>query len=516
MKNRRNKTFPLLYWRRISQTLFLLLFLVLFRLTDYKGEDQIPYAVNIFFRLNPLVAAAAMLAARALISLLLLSLIVIGLTFILGRFFCGWFCPLGTFLDLFHTVIPLKKEKTNAHRRSWKYLLLGFILLSAFLGFPVVGYFDPFSLLVRGMALSIDPFFNYTIGSFFDFLYRHGPSFLSLISESIYSFFKDTLLAYNQKFFYLSLLSLLILIAIFALERIERRFWCKNLCPLGGLLALLSRFSWLRGHIQTSCRGCRVCTQICRMEAIDQESGIASADCNLCLDCLNLCPDKAISFAFKKPEQRQAPLGISRRAFIGTFSSGLILSTFLKVRAEAKNPDPTLIRPPGAIKENFFLDRCVRCGECMKVCINNALQPCRLEAGMEGLFSPRLVPRIGYCEFNCTLCGQVCPTGAIAKLPLKEKQKTVIGRAYFDKNRCLPYAQGTPCIVCEEHCPTPEKAIKFREALVMNPEGKMVTIKQPYILESLCIGCGICENKCPLEGKAGVLVINNPEGAKLR
>ncbi len=511
----KNKTFPLLYWRRISQTLFLLLFLVLFRLTDYKGVDQIPYAVNIFFRLDPLVAAAAMLAARAVISLLLLSLIVIGLTFILGRFFCGWFCPLGTLLDLSHSVVfPPKKRTPNVHRRSWKYLLLGFVLVAALFGLPTVGYFDPFSLLVRGMAVSIDPFFNFTLVSLFDSLYRLGPAWLSSVSESIYSFFKNTLLAYNQKVFTLSLLSLFILLSIFALERLERRFWCKNLCPLGGLLSLISRFSWLRGHVQSSCRECGVCTKICRMEAIDRDGGIAAGDCNLCLDCLDRCPDKSISFVFNKPKQRQAPLGVSRRAFIGTLSTGLILPTFLNVRAETKIPNPTLIRPPGALKETEFLDRCVRCGECMKVCINNALQPCWLEGGLEGLFSPRLFPRLGYCEFNCTLCGQVCPTGAIQKLPLMEKQKTVIGVAYFDKNRCLPYAKGTPCIVCEEHCPTPEKAIKFRETAVINPQGKTVTIKQPYLLESLCIGCGICENKCPLEGKAGVLVINNREGKR--
>jgi polyferredoxin/formate hydrogenlyase subunit 6/NADH:ubiquinone oxidoreductase subunit I len=510
----KNKTFPLLYWRRISQTLFLLLFLVLFRLTDYKGLDQIPYAVNIFFRLDPLVAASAMLAARALISLLFLSLITIALTLLLGRFFCGWFCPLGTLLDLAHPIIRPKKGKPNGHRRSWKYLLLGFILAASFFGLPVVGYFDPFSLLVRGMAISIDPFFNYTVVTFFDVLYRIGPAWLSSISESIYAFFKDSVLAYNQKFFTLSLLSLFILATIFALEKIERRFWCKNLCPLGGLLSLLSRFSLLKGRIQTSCRACRVCTQICRMEAIDPDEGVSPENCNLCLDCLDRCPDQSIAFAFKKPAQSQTPLGVSRRAFIGTLGAGLVLPTFLKVRAEVKIPDPSLIRPPGALKETQFLDRCVRCGECMKICLNNALQPCWLESGVEGLFSPRLIPRIGYCEFNCTLCGQVCPTGAIQKLALTEKQKTVIGAAYFDRDRCLPYAKGTPCIVCEEHCPTSDKAIKFHETQVLNPEGKVVTIKQPYVIESLCIGCGICENKCPLEGKAGVLVISNREGKK--
>jgi polyferredoxin len=501
------KSFPLLYWRRISQTIFLLLFLVLFRLTDYRGVDQIPYAANIFFRLDPLVAAAAMLAGRAFISLLFLSLIVVGLTLIWGRFFCGWFCPLGTLLDLSHPLLtPAKKTKAPPSRRVWKYYLLTFILVAAFFGLPVVGYFDPFSLLVRGLALAVDPFFNYSVVSFFDFFYRSGPSWLSDLTEPVYAFFKDTLLAYNQKNFFLSLVSLSILLSLFILEKVERRFWCKNLCPLGGLLSLLSRFSWLRGQIRSSCRGCRVCTQICRMDAIGPDEGVAGGDCNLCLDCLERCPDESIAFLFKKWSGPEKPLGVSRRAFIGTLASGLVLPTVVQVRAENKIPERALIRPPGALKENQFLNRCVRCGECMKVCLNNALQPSWLESGVEGLFSPRLLPRIGYCEYNCTLCGQVCPSGAIRKMSLQEKQRTVIGKAEFDRNRCLPYAKGTPCIVCEEHCPLPDKAIKFRETAVPNSEGKTVTLKQPYVVESLCIGCGICENKCPLEGKAGVSV----------
>jgi ferredoxin len=112
-----------------------------------------------------------------------------------------------------------------------------------------------------------------------------------------------------------------------------------------------------------------------------------------------------------------------------------------------------LIRPPGARPEHQFLDLCVRCGECMKVCTTNALQPVMFEAGMAGMFSPRLMPRTGYCEYNCTLCGQVCPTGAIPLLPVAEKQKQVMGLAVFDKKLCLPYAKGESCMTCEEHCP---------------------------------------------------------------
>jgi len=129
-----------------------------------------------------------------------------------------------------------------------------------------------------------------------------------------------------------------------------------------------------------------------------------------------------------------------------------------------------------------------------------------MESGYEGMFSPRLIPRIGYCEFNCNLCGQVCPTGAIRNLDLAEKQKFVIGRAYFNKNRCLPFAENTPCIVCEEHCPTFDKAIKFEEVLKTDGKGNSVKLKQPYVINELCIGCGICEKVCPLDGESAIRV----------
>jgi len=172
--------------------------------------------------------------------------------------------------------------------------------------------------------------------------------------------------------------------------------------------------------------------------------------------------------------------------------------------ANARNP--VLLRPPGALEEKEFLARCVKCGECMKVCTTNGLQPTLLEAGLEGIWSPLLVPRIGYCEFRCTLCGQVCPTGAIKRLPFEEKAKVKIGLAMIDKGRCLPWAHGRPCIVCEEVCPTPKKAIWLEVVRVRDRDGRNVTVMQPRVDLELCIGCGICEAKCPVLGRPAIAV----------
>ena len=144
----------------------------------------------------------------------------------------------------------------------------------------------------------------------------------------------------------------------------------------------------------------------------------------------------------------------------------------------------------------------------MKVCITNGLQPTFLEAGFEGMWSPVLVPRIGYCEYRCTLCGQVCPTGAITELKLEEKVNVKIGLAMIDKGRCLPYAHATPCIVCEEVCPTPKKAIWFEHNKAKDRHGRVVAMKQPRVDLELCIGCGICETKCPVVSKPAIFVTN--------
>ena len=513
MPEKLKRKMPLTSWRRLAQALFLVLFLFLFRKTDYAGTDEIPYAVNIFFRWDPLVAASAMLAAKAFIRLLIPSFIVIAMTLLLGRFFCGWVCPLGTCLDVAHKIIPPKSAGERRYYRSYKYYILTIVLVAAIFGVSLVGYFDPFSILTRGLAIAVDPALNVIVRYPFEFVYQQGPQWLNAMAQPIFGLLKKTVLPFNQSVFTMALPTTLILALVFAFERIERRFWCRNLCPLGGLLALFSRIAPLRLQPGKACKSqdCTTCIDICRMRAIDDEGLVSPEACNLCMDCMEKCPKGIIGFNFKRPKHDHAPMGISRRAFGTSVAAGLVLPAVLKVRAIGKKPDPFLIRPPGALEEGEFLSRCVRCGECMKVCIGNALQPTAFEAGFEGMFSPVVIPRIGYCEYNCTLCGQVCPTGAIKRLPKNEKQQVKIGLAWFDKNRCLPWAKGIPCIVCEEMCPTPDKAIKFREGKVANPLGEEVIVKMPYVIDDLCIGCGVCENKCPLPGFAAVRVTNEGE-----
>lgn len=191
-----------------------------------------------------------------------------------------------------------------------------------------------------------------------------------------------------------------------------------------------------------------------------------------------------------------------KRVLLHSFISGFVLSKVFK----GSSANGKLLRPPGVKDEEEFLKKCVRCGECMKICLKNALYPAYFESGIYGLYTPILIPRRGYCEYNCSLCGQVCPTKAIPELPLEEKKKQVIGIAHFDKNHCLPYAKKINCLVCEEHCPIPGKAIKIKKRMEIGYNNKTIELLEPYVDDKLCNGCGICEYVCPLTGKAGIEV----------
>ena len=204
---------------------------------------------------------------------------------------------------------------------------------------------------------------------------------------------------------------------------------------------------------------------------------------------------------------------LRRRTIITAGLAGVGTRLILDVHplASARTFNPKLIRPPGSVSEDEFLTRCIRCGECMKVCPTNAVQPTFLEAGLVGMWSPVLAMNLGYCEYECTLCTQVCPTDAIEELTLDKKLEAKIGLAAIDRGRCLPWASARSCIVCEEHCPTPTKAIWFEEVEVLNEHGEYVAVKQPHDNPDLCIGCGVCENKCPFRDRPAIYVTSAGE-----
>lgn len=496
--------------RRISQGIFLLIFLFLFVQTESKGNDALGYPVKIFLDFDPLILTTTLLSAHTAEKAFYLAIALIVVTLLLGRVFCGWACPLGTLNNLMGT---LKKARPGEKTRNWrraKYYVLIFVLVSSSFTLQLVGIMDPLSLLIRSLSLSIYPLLNYGVRAFFDALYDLNIRGLVDVSESLYSLLKKSVLSFQQPLYKQSVFIGFLFFGIMALNLLERRFWCRYLCPLGALLGILSRYSLLKRTVSEGCNSCGACAPVCQGNASpDRKGEWRDAECFYCWNCDDVCPQNAVSFGFTQ-RKVTAAMDLGRRRVITSALSGLVAVPLLKSIPLSKSgfSDPALIRPPGSLEEKEFLKRCVKCGECMKVCITNGLQPTLLEAGIEGIWSPVLVPRMGYCEYRCTLCGQVCPTGAIKRLELKEKVKVKIGLAMIDKGRCLPYAHATPCIVCEEVCPTPKKAIWFEEARVKDREGKEKVMKQPRVDLELCIGCGICETDCPVVGQPAIYVIS--------
>ncbi len=525
--------------RRISQVVFFLLFFWLILKTNFDvdlspaagAEITLPYPVSIALQFDPLVALATLLSSGTLYKGLLWSLLILIPTIFLGRFFCGWVCPLGS-LNHWISEIPgerlqrkgKRKIESNRYKKYQriKYYILFFFLAASVTGTLQVGLLDPLPLLARSLGTVVLPTTHTAAIGLLHWISSWGIAPLSYAAQHVYDGISLLLLSFRQVHFHaiLTLAAFFALILIF--NRVHTRFWCRAICPLGALLGIFSRFAIFGlEKDESTCDQCGLCLLSCQGgDNPDVGAAWRQPECQLCLNCQAVCPQGSLKFKFfpnlkagaDNPASTQK-VDISRRKLVASVAGGLVLAPLLRSGdAFAANSDPLLIRPPGATAEDDFLARCIRCGQCMRVCPNNALHPTLFQAGLEGLWTPLLIPRIGYCEPTCTLCGQVCPTGAIEQLTMKQKvgdKETApnrIGTAFIDRGRCLPWAMGRSCIVCEEWCPTSPKAVYLKEEITTDRQGNEVRLKRPYIDPDLCTGCGACEYACPVVDKPAVYV----------
>ena len=387
-----------------------------------------------------------------------------------------------------------------------KYYILFFILAAAFFGIQTTGILDPLSLLTRSLTVNVYPFINSVFMSMLELIEHYAPAGAADISGRVYSVLRGTVLPFNDVRFFQSILIGGIFIVVLLLNIIEKRFWCRYLCPLGALLGLLSRFAPFGIKVSEGCVSCGACSKPCQGGAImDNGSTRMKTECLVCLDCDDPCTKSAVSYGITL---KTTPPDIKRRGVIVSLAAGIFSVPFLRQRPAVN--DPSLIRPPGSLRESDFLNRCVKCEACLKVCPTGGLQPVLLEAGLEGIWTPKLVPLIGSCEY-CTLCGQVCPTGAILEMKKDALMNIKIGEATIDRSRCLPWAEGTPCIVCEEMCIVPQKAIWLEEIVNKDKSGTEVRILLPHVDIGRCIGCGKCEKNCPLDDRPAIFVTSSGE-----
>ncbi len=497
--------------RRIAQILFLLFFLFLLFRTVYPADFFIP--VDFFLRLDPLVAVGTILASRSLAIHLTPVIVLVILTLLLGRFFCGWVCPLGTTLDISDRLLFRRfrrpKIKYSVRLRNLKYYILAAFIVGAIFSSQLIWLADPISIATRSYGTILYPYFSFVTRSTFDTLYRLKG--VNAVSEPVYGIFRNYLLPLQQPTARMLITFFSVFAVILALSILQRRFWCRNLCPLGGLLGLLStRLSFWRRRVNHNCIECGECRRACGLSAIPENPRkYWPQECTECMSCRDVCPVNAISFGLKQPffdRPATAGLDLSRRSFVKSAIAGIAAVPLFKINYSKRNVNEAVIRPPGSRPEEEFLDKCIRCGQCMKVCPTNGLQPAFMEAGAEGIGTPVLVPEVGYCEYTCISCTKVCPTDAIIELSEAEKKNVRIGVARIDTNRCIPWSEYEDCLVCEEQCPVPTKAIVFEIRDIITFKGDVRRIKFPVVLKDKCIGCGICENKCPIKPKAAILV----------
>lgn len=303
------------------------------------------------------------------------------------------------------------------------------------------------------------------------------------------------------------------------------RLYCNTVCPVGTFLGLLSRISLFRlGFDPASCKKCGKCVKSCKAQCLNlKEYKIDSSRCVACYDCVRSCSEGGIRYRWFTRVRQQIPAqkkkvppasapsssaavpsiaGSSRRQFLEATAVGLAAAAFSGCRGDAaRKLDPTqCVLPPGAGSLERFLDICTGCQMCVANCPTHVLQPSYLQLGLKGFMKPRMDFATKYCLYDCHRCAEVCPTGAIRRMPVTAerdtegitKDTTRIAVARFYVCRCLVAREDMDCGACTEHCPT--KALYTVPYIGRDGQEHRL----PRLDPSLCIGCGACEHACPV------------------
>jgi ferredoxin len=429
--------------------------------------------------------------------------VVLLLTLLFGRIYCSTICPLGVLQDLFSFVSrKVRKKRFYEQLEPYTAIHTGF-LVAATLPLAVGSVFA---------VTLLDPFSNFgrVVGSILRPMMITANNLLAIIFEAFGSYsvyrleIKDVAIASIA-------FPLFFLLFIGWISYQHGRLYCNSICPVGSLLRLLSRFSLFKIEIDADhCKSCQLCQRVCKAGCIDRKAKTVDfSRCVGCFNCLTACPSHGLRFALAYGEKSSSHSVIdgSRRSFL--LGTTLLLigqrnpaDTSKTVKPQRNSTVPERrnhpVSPPGSQSISQFTQACTACHVCVSACPSQVLQPSTLEYGLGGFLQPRMDYDASYCNFECTVCTDVCPTGAIRKLSIDEKKVTQTGKAVFIRENCVVFTENTDCGACTEHCPT--------KAVTMIPYKKS---QLPEVKFEYCIGCGACEHACPTRPYRAIYVDGN-------
>jgi MauM/NapG family ferredoxin protein len=416
-----------------------------------------PLPGEALFDVDVLLLGTGALAARTALMVLAGTAALLLVTFFLGRVFCGFACPLGTIIDAIDFVTGLRPRGRRL-KRVKRHVAIVLVVLAAF-GIAAAWLLDPMSWSSRLGALLSSAAVDWPV--------------------------------------VVVLLGVLLVLAV----AVGRRGFCRVLCPLGALLGWVASVSPFVRRVGSGCVDCGHCSSSCRMAAIgDDPHDFERDECVHCGDCESDCPASAIEFRYLE-SVTPARVDLPRREYLLSLAGGVGLGLLLRGRDGAAT-EATPIRPPGAANEGRLADLCIRCGECVRGCPTGGLKHATTEAGPLLFQTPVLSGRDGGCAYECNACGRACPTGAIEELPLEAKQHQRLGVAEVDFGRCVPATRKQPCLLCYAACPV--LAIELAPVGRVKDRGDQLMV--PWIRDDVCIGCGLCEARCPVAGEAAIRV----------
>lgn len=447
-----------------------------------------------------------LLIFKGSVSAILIVAAILILTLLFGRVYCSTICPLGIYQDI---IIRIKKWKGKKVRFKYKkgnpgihYSVTAIVFILFFTGIPA-------------LLIVLDPYSNFgrMASSLFKIPYVHLTNLSSRLLQSSGSYWLNPV---NYKVAWTGIVyASAFTITISLLSWWRGRFFCNYICPVGGVLSMLSRISAFKLKIdEGNCTSCGLCQQNCKAECINiKDKTIDASRCVSCYNCMEVCSNKGIDYQLtlvKLTGKKAEKTSTNRRTILKeTLGMGLGLITLpvlaqhqgknrhgrgqgeqrRKAHGSIQYRDKGVVTPPGSHSLDHFNDTCTACHLCVAKCPSNVIQPTFSEYGIANLLQPKMDYNLSYCNFNCTVCGDVCPTGAIMSLSQEEKHVCQVGRVNFTHNHCVVVTEGTSCGSCSEHCPT--------QAVHMVPYGDNLTI--PEINPDICIGCGACEYACPVQ-----------------